>query len=146
MKRTFLLASIWIGLSAFAPLFLLNAQSPTAKVADRSGPQIMVIGGVSSPGIFPLGRISTVSEAIAAAGGTVKSARLKRIRVLRAVGNSLERQEIVVDLKAIANKRAEDIVLLENDIVDVPFRQKVRPEKYGCILRGTLTSVPYLIR
>lgn len=82
--------------------------------------QIYVVGNVVRPSSMVLKERITISQAIAMAGGTLPDTRTDRVRIVRQNQRSNARQEIVVDLKAIARRQAEDIVLQANDIVEVP--------------------------
>lgn len=83
--------------------------------------QVYVVGNVLRPTIIPLKEPITVSRAIAAAGGTAPSTKKDKVRIIRQALGSTEKQEIFVDLSAIEKRKAEDIALLANDIVDVPI-------------------------
>jgi protein involved in polysaccharide export with SLBB domain len=63
----------------------------------------------------------TVSRAIAYAGGTAPSTKKDKVRIIRQTPGSTTKQEIFVDLGAIEKRKAEDVALLANDIVDVPI-------------------------
>jgi polysaccharide export outer membrane protein len=70
---------------------------------------------------IPLKEPLTVSKAIAIAGGTAPSSKRDKVRILRQLPGSTQKQEIFVDLKAIEKNKAEDVALIANDIVDVPI-------------------------
>jgi polysaccharide biosynthesis/export protein len=82
--------------------------------------QVFVIGHVNSPGPITLrDRRITISKAIAMAGGPARDGKTSRISIIRQTSDSDTKQEILVNLNAIAKEKAEDIVLLPNDIVQV---------------------------
>ena len=83
--------------------------------------QVYVIGNVLRPTIIPLKEPITISRAIAVAGGTAASTKKDKVRIIRQAPGSATKQEIYVDLGAIEKRKAEDVVLLANDIVDVPI-------------------------
>lgn len=83
--------------------------------------QVYVIGNVLRPTIIPLKEPITVSRAIAYAGGTAPSTKKDKVRIIRQTPGSITKQEIFVDLGAIEKRKAEDVALLANDIVDVPI-------------------------
>lgn len=83
--------------------------------------QVYVVGNVLRPTIIPLKEPITVSRAIAYAGGTAPSTKKGKVRIIRQTPGSTTKQEIFVDLGAIEKRKAEDIALLANDIVDVPI-------------------------
>ena len=103
----------------FAPVldevtaFDLQVQVPQAD-------QIFVLGNVLKPSAIPLKEPITVSRAIAMAGGTTPNTKKDKIRIIRQLPGSTQKQEITVNLGAIEKNRAEDVALLANDVVHVP--------------------------
>jgi polysaccharide biosynthesis/export protein len=83
--------------------------------------QVYVVGNVLRPTSIPLKTPITVSRAIAIAGGTAPSTKKDKVRIVRQTPGSITKQEIFVDLGAIEKRKAEDVALLANDIVDVPI-------------------------
>ena len=81
--------------------------------------QVYVVGNVYSPKSVPLKEPITVSRAIAMAGGPLRDSKTDRIHIVRQQPNG-EKSEMYVNLSAIARKRAEDVMLQPNDIVEVP--------------------------
>src|SRR5438876_2396582 len=81
--------------------------------------QVYVVGNVYSPKSLPLKEPISVSRAIAMAGGPLRDSKTDRIRIVRQQPNG-EKSEMYVNLSAIARKRAEDVMLQPNDIVEVP--------------------------
>ncbi|HLO00351.1 MAG TPA: polysaccharide biosynthesis/export family protein [Pyrinomonadaceae bacterium] len=82
--------------------------------------QIYVVGNVFTPLTIPLKEPITLSRAVAMAGGVKQDSKKDKVRIVRQEGDSTTRKEILVDLTAIEKKRAEDIALMPNDIIDVP--------------------------
>jgi polysaccharide biosynthesis/export protein len=80
--------------------------------------QVYVIGNVFTPKTLPLREPITVSRAIAMAGGALRDSKTDRVRILRQ--GSTGKSELYVDLSAIAHKKADDVLLQPNDIVEVP--------------------------
>jgi polysaccharide biosynthesis/export protein len=83
--------------------------------------QVFVLGNVLKPSAIPLKEPLTVSHAIAIAGGTAPSTKKDKVRILRQLPGSTQKQEIFVDLTAIERNKAVDVALLPNDVVDVPI-------------------------
>jgi polysaccharide export outer membrane protein len=83
--------------------------------------QVYVVGNVLRPTAFALKEPITISRAIAVAGGTAPSTKKDKVRIIRQTPGSITKQEIFVDLGAIEKRKADDIALLANDIVDVPI-------------------------
>jgi polysaccharide export outer membrane protein len=82
--------------------------------------QVYVVGNVLRPTAIPIKEPITVSRAIAMAGGTAPSTKKDKIRIIRQAPVGTTKEEIFVDLGAIEKRKAEDVFLLANDIVDVP--------------------------
>jgi polysaccharide export outer membrane protein len=106
----------------------------TLKGVDQSNPfvrpgdivnlpeaeQAFVVGNVLRPSTIDLKEPVTISRAIAMAGGTMPDTKRERVRILRQTPGSANKQEIFVDIAAIEKRKAEDVVLQADDIVDVP--------------------------
>lgn len=84
-------------------------------------PQAYVVGNVFTPLTISLKEPVTISRAIAMAGGLKQDSKKEKIRIVRQEPGSTTSKELVVDLSAIEKKRAEDIALMPNDIIDVPL-------------------------
>src|SRR5256886_2562741 len=81
--------------------------------------QVYVVGNVYTPKSLPLREPITVSRAIAMAGGPLRDSKTDHVRVVRQVDGGSQ-SEMYVNLNAIAQKKAEDLLLKPNDIVEVP--------------------------
>jgi len=82
--------------------------------------QAFILGNVLKPSPILLKEPTTVSHAIAMAGGTLPDGNKEKIRIIRQAAGSTDKTEIAVDLKAINKHQAEDILLQGGDIVEVP--------------------------
>lgn len=94
---------------------------------------VYVIGGVANPQQISSRTQTTVSRAIAAAGGLIKGADSSKITIFRRSGQ--ENKIIEVDLDAIKAEKAEDLALQPYDIVDVQQKGKDR-RKFPPILKN----------
>ncbi len=106
----------------------------TLRGVDRSNPyvqpgdivtlpeadQAYVVGNVLRPTAVSLREPVTVTRALAMAGGTLPDTKGGKIRVIRQSPGSTDRTEILVDLRAVEKRQAEDLALQANDIVEVP--------------------------
>ncbi len=81
--------------------------------------QVYVVGNVYTPLTIPLREPITLSRAVAMAGGVRQDSKKDKIKIVRQEPGSSARKEIVVDLTAIEKKRADDIALMPNDIIEV---------------------------
>ena len=82
--------------------------------------QIYIVGNVFSPRSVLLREPLTVTQALAKAGGTMPDTKRDKIRIIRQFPGSTAKSEVIVDLKAIEKRQAEDPYLQPNDIIDVP--------------------------
>ncbi|MBC7909146.1 MAG: polysaccharide biosynthesis/export family protein [Pyrinomonadaceae bacterium] len=120
---------------------------PGDIVSIPEADQAFVVGNVDKPQPVLLKEPVTVSEAIAMAGGTLRATKMSGIRIVRKVEGSMTKEVILVDLSAINKQKAPDILLLPNDVVEVPTNEgKILRDKIISALTGSLGSVPYLIR
>ncbi len=108
--------------------------SDTMRGADPSNPyvrpgdiislpeadQAFIVGNVLRPMAIPLRERVTVSRAIAMAGGLMPDTKTDKIKLVRQPAGSVDKTEITVDLKAVAKRQAEDVMLQAGDIIDVP--------------------------
>jgi polysaccharide biosynthesis/export protein len=80
--------------------------------------EVYVIGNVFKPQAVIMKDGLTVTQAIAAAGGTLSSTKKDKIEIRRQINGIKE--TILVDLDKINKKQLDDISLLPDDIIDVP--------------------------
>jgi polysaccharide export outer membrane protein len=94
---------------------------PGDVVTLTEAKEAYVIGNVPRPGPITLkGDRLTVTRAIAMVGGPLQDTKQESVRIIRqGAGRGANQQEIIVDLRAIKNHRAEDVALQPNDIVEV---------------------------
>jgi polysaccharide export outer membrane protein len=81
---------------------------------------VYVVGNVYTPLTIPLKEPITLSRAVAMAGGVKHDSKKDKVRIVRQEPGAATSREIVVDLTAIEKKRADDVALMPNDIIDVP--------------------------
>jgi polysaccharide export outer membrane protein len=93
---------------------------PGDLVSVPSADEVYVIGNVLRPLAIAINEPITVSRAVAIAGGTAPSTKRDKVRIIRQVPGGTKKQEIYVDLGAIEKNKADDVLLLANDVVDVP--------------------------
>ena len=93
---------------------------PGDVVSIAVADQVYVIGNVIKPTALSLTEPMTVSRAIAMAGGTALDTKKNAIHLIRQIPGTTEKKEILIDLEAINRHKAEDVVLVANDIIDVP--------------------------
>jgi polysaccharide export outer membrane protein len=130
---------------------MLNIRIPDLLSAkEGSNPQILsgdivtvieaqpiyILGGVNNPGRISSRTTTTLTRAIATAGGLSKDATPDKISIFRRTGR--ESTTIEVDLKKIRDNAGEDPELKPFDIVDVG--QKGRTKRKFLPTIGTVDS------
>ena len=93
---------------------------PGDVISIQAADWVYVIGNVIRPTSIALTDTMTVTRAIAMAGGPALDTKKSEIQIVRQTPGSTEKKEIIVNLDAINHHKAEDVVLMANDIVDVP--------------------------
>jgi polysaccharide biosynthesis/export protein len=93
---------------------------PGDIVSIPDADQFFVTGAVVKPGAFPLNTKMTLTQAIALAGGVNLEGSRSRVRIVRQLPNSDQRNETVHNVDAILRRKAQDVALLPNDIIEVP--------------------------
>lgn len=82
--------------------------------------QAFVVGNVYKPATIPLKEPTTVSQAIAMAGGALPDTRLNGIRIIRRGTSGAGKTEILIDMQQVVKRKADDVTLQPGDIVEVP--------------------------
>jgi polysaccharide export outer membrane protein len=93
---------------------------PGDVVSIPAADQVYVIGNVVRPTIIALTETVTISRAIAMAGGTALDTKKDKIFIIRQIPGTTDKKEILIDLEAVNKHKAEDVVLVANDIIEVP--------------------------
>lgn len=108
--------------------------------------QAFIVGNVYKPAPILLKVPTTLSQAIATAGGALPDSNLKRIRVIRQEPGKRKKSELFVNLIAISQKQADDPLLNPGDIVEVQTHSGRRFMRN--LLGGagpTLTTLPLYV-
>lgn len=105
-----------------------------------------VIGNVNKPSSVSLREPTTLMRAVATADGWSKHSKLTKVTILRTVEGDPKGQLIAVDLQAISQLKAPDIMLQPKDVVYIPIDNgAVTREKIFNALSGGLSGLPYLL-
>lgn len=140
-------------LSSFKLKELLSG-SPEANLYVQPGDivsipdadQVFITGGVLRPGAIPLRSALTLLTAIAIAGGFNGEASKKNVQVIRQDRTTGTRSEIVVNVEDIEKRKAEDPVLLANDVVNVQGSVvKSLRKSLLQIIPATVSAMPLII-
>lgn len=108
--------------------------------------QIYVTGAVNRPGAYALTTKITLTQAIGLAGGINMEGAKNRVRLLRQEPDSDKRTEVVYNIGDITKRKIEDIVLLPNDIVEVPTSiMRAASRNMLGVSISMLSALPYFI-
>lgn len=77
-------------------------------------------GNIKSSLAIDLKDPTTLTQAIAMAGGPTEGAQLDKVKIRRQIPGSINRNEIVANVKEINMQKKDDILLQPNDIIEVP--------------------------
>ena len=97
--------------------------APHDEISVPKAQVVYVIGNVQKAGGFTIseGRAVSALEALSLAQGLASNAQPSHARILRrTASNSIDRQDIPVDLKKILNGKVKDVALLPDDILFIP--------------------------
>lgn len=90
------------------------------RVPEADKVNAYIQGNIRSALAISLAEPVTLTQAIAMAGGTTSGAQLDKISIRRQIAGSINRSEIVVNLKEINKGTRDDLLLQPNDIITVP--------------------------
>ena len=125
---------------------LANPYLHAGDIVDVSGAErAYVVGSVLRPQAIYLRESVTLTQAIALTGGVLPGSRSNKVRLIRQTVGSSTRTQVTVDLKAIRQRRAADLVLQPNDIIDVPNKHDHpgRPDWFGIVSEQVPMRVIY---
>ena len=94
----------------------------TISVSEASANMIYVVGDVEHGGAFTLGgrQRFSVLRALSLAGGLGRTAKPEKARIIRGSPGEAKPLEIAVNVKQMLNGKAEDLVLLPQDVLVIP--------------------------
>lgn len=114
---------------------LLDGKNPALNMKITGGDtirvpeaeKIFVVGQVKEPGAFPYtdAQDTTVLKALALSGG-LQSFNRNEAYIYRAQAGSTQKEEIVVPLKRILDRKVPDMKLAANDILYVPTNRGLK--------------------
>jgi polysaccharide export outer membrane protein len=110
------------------------------KVDEFEAGNAYIQGNVKSTAAISLKEPVTLSQAIAMVGGPSAGAQLDKVVIRRQVVGSLKRDEIIVNVKEINQRKREDVLLRPNDIIDVPGPSGGK-KIWGDIMRTLMPSI-----
>jgi protein involved in polysaccharide export with SLBB domain len=93
---------------------------PGDVIVVPGGGEVMVVGWVQTPGHFVVGSGLTVLGAIGEAGGPMYAADTKEVTLIRSAKDG-SKKTVALDLEAISRGHAQDVAVMANDVIDVPY-------------------------
>ncbi len=117
---------------------------PGDIVSVLEAEEAYVIGNVDEPTTILLKEPTTLTEAIAKAGGLGNAAKTSKVVIQRREPGSANKTALVFDLKEISARKSPDPLLQANDIVEVPT-SNVKLMRNGLlkVLTGGLSNLFY---
>ncbi len=146
--------------SSFAPILSSLKLRDVMKGVDSANPYVQagdiisipeadtffVTGAVVKPGAYPMVQKITLTQAVALAGGVNGEGARNRVRLVREEPGKETRTEKVYNMDDIHRRKIPDIVLLANDIVEVPgSTMRVASRNILGVGINMLTALPYFI-
>lgn len=110
------------------------------RVSDNVQLVAYIQGNVGASMAIPLKDPVSLTQAIAMAGGPTSGAQLDKVRIRRQIEGSVNREEMVADVKDIIQGKRDDILLQPNDIVDVPGPSGAK-KFFGDIFRALVPAI-----
>lgn len=92
---------------------------PNDVINVPKGNEVMVMGQVTRPGPVPYRENLTILQAVGAAGGPSPTASTKSAYIIRKSPNGIS-SKVKIRLDRIMEQKAENIVVLANDVIVVP--------------------------
>lgn len=114
------------------------------RVGESDQPaRAYVMGSVKTPTAVDLSEPVTLTQAIAMSGGFASGAQSDKIVIRRTIEGSLNRAEMIVNLREINQRKRDDVLLRANDIIEV-----AGPGKLSAFFRTfipSLTQIPFRV-
>jgi polysaccharide export outer membrane protein len=109
--------------------------------------EVFVVGNVFKPQAVIMREPLTLRQAIAAAGGDLKTTKKNQVKVIRQTPGSTQPVEFIYDLVAIDKGKIPDPFLQANDIITVPEDSwKAARKKIIDALTSGISSIPVVLR
>jgi polysaccharide export outer membrane protein len=113
------------------------------SVAPADVVNAYIQGNVRSAAVINLKEPVTLTQAIAIAGGTSEGAQLDKVTIRRQIEGSINREVLLINVKEIKQGKRDDVLILPNDIIEVPGPTGVR-KVFQDIFRSIVPSITNL--
>jgi len=90
------------------------------RVAEADRVNAYIQGNIRNSLAISLAEPVSLTQAIAMAGGTTPGAQLDKVSIRRQITGSINRSEMIVNVKEINQGKRDDVLLQPNDIINVP--------------------------
>ena len=90
------------------------------KIPTANQRNAYIQGNVRNSMTINLAEPVSLTQAIAMAGGGTDGAEMEKVKIRRQIPGSVNRDELVANVKEINQRKKDDILLQPNDIVEVP--------------------------
>lgn len=114
------------------------------RVGEANQANAYIQGNVKTGSIISLKEPVTLVQAIAMAGGLAPGAQIEKIKIRRQIQGSVNRDDMIINLKEINLRTRDDVLLQPNDIVEIPGptgMKKLFQELYKTVV-PMVTSLP----
>ena len=108
----------------------------TVTVSEAASQKVTVDGAVTQPGVYEMRGTTSLLQAVAMARGPSRVADLSKVAVFRTIDG--RRAVALFDLEAIRRGRAEDPIVLGNDVIVVDA------SRLSAALQQVVSAVPVL--
>jgi len=106
------------------------------RVSEADQLRAYIMGNVKTATVINLTEPVTLTQAIAMAGGLAEGAQSEKISIRRQLNGSVNRTQMIVNLKEINQQKKDDVLLRPNDIIEV-----AGPSKFSSFLKSLLPSI-----
>jgi len=106
-------------------------------IVQRRDPNffVSIYGAVNRPGMYEFVEGDKLTDIIQIAGGTLESALLEAVEILRLDEEGREKKRLIVNLRKILNGEEEDVVIENNDKIFVPEKKTLKKD-YTITIQG----------
>ncbi len=96
---------------------------------------VAIYGAVNKPGVYEFVEGDRLTDIVKIAGGTLESAVLEAVEILRLDEEGKMKEKLTVNLRKILNGEAEDLKLENNDRIFIPERKTLK-QNYRVVVQG----------
>jgi len=117
----------------------------TVVVSEIKSGQIIILGQVTTPGVYPMGQSITVLEAVAKAGSYTDRAALAKVTITRRSRGGHEVIKVDLEKVIVEGDRSKDIILEPDDVVFLPRKKTAWDIFDRYFIGGVLPVVGFIV-